>query len=121
MVMSQDGHPLAIYGPGPWPIYSIIWRGKYQTSKVELAEVMRYYTKIYPNPAYGRVTIQSVALSNSTVAITDMLGRVVAKGKLSEEGKAEFDLTNKPRGIYYVTLAYSGREYMVGKIALTLE
>jgi photosystem II stability/assembly factor-like uncharacterized protein len=121
MVMSQDGHPIAIYGPGPWPIYSLIWRGSYAKSSVELAETIQYYTKLYPNPTSGEVTIQSIGSLKSPIKVVDMLGRKVRDGRLSEDGKAKFDLSELPRGIYYVVLDYNGREYMISKVALTFE
>lgn len=121
MLLSESGHPVAIFGVYPLVTYSCVWRGKYTTTKTPIAYTLSYNTQLYPNPSSGKFSVTLKVLKSAPLTITDMLGRVVEIGKLSEDGIAEFDLSNKPRGIYYITVNFAGREYMVGKIALTLE
>lgn len=119
--MMPDGHPLAIYGFPGLLVTSIIWRGEYSKSSVEVIEVIKYRTHFYPNPSTGTVSIESVDKSGAEIKVLDILGREVYQGKLSNQGTASLDLHNLPTGIYYIVFNSYGMEFIVGKIALTIE
>jgi hypothetical protein len=120
--MLQDGHPIAIFGPvGSPALLSIIVRGEYEQSHVEVIERIIYYTYIYPNPSSGIVNIESIDKSGAPVYVTDILGREVKRSTLSSDGKLRLDLSFLPHGIYNVLLNHYGKTFSVGKVALTLQ
>jgi hypothetical protein len=56
---------------------------------------------IYPNPNNGQFNID--VKEDATVSITNMLGQLIVKQKLSF-GNNEINLQDKPNGIYFVTV-----------------
>lgn len=65
--------------------------------------------KAYPNPANSEMIISYGQLSNSpvTISLTNMLGQVVAIEK-AENGRAKFDVSALPAGIYMYTIPAEG-------------
>jgi hypothetical protein len=57
---------------------------------------------IYPNPAEKKFTLSGVT-ENSEVKITDMYGRVI-KNEKTNSTQQEFDCTDLPKGIYFVSI-----------------
>lgn len=119
--ISSDGYPIGLFGPGPLPIVSHIWRGVYQTNSIEVAQTIRYHTKMYPNPSSGTVNITTSLNTKDIITVIDMLGREVYKSRLDEQGNTKLNLSEFPRGIYHVVIHHYGREFSIGKVALTLE
>lgn len=59
--------------------------------------------EIYPNPAYSKVYISNHKV-NSTITITDMMGRQMLRYKTTET-QTEIPVVNYPRGIYVIHIS----------------
>ena len=68
---------------------------------VQAAEAAEFI--VYPNPANDRVfvTVSRVAHNNAQVEIVDMTGRTVARQNVAD-GKAEINVSNLQKGVYFV-------------------
>jgi hypothetical protein len=53
------------------------------------------------------------------IHLIDMLGREIMQSSTNQDGKAHFDISRLPRGIYSVLLDTYGRQFPVGKVAIT--
>jgi len=63
------------------------------------------YTNIYPNPSNGLFTISTESIiNNSTITITDVLGKIIYQEKKSINNKIEIDLSRYNHGIYYINI-----------------
>ena len=72
--------------------------------------------KIYPNPSNGNFTIDTTGFENLTVSIYTSMGRNVYQlNNLKDQAKV--DLSNLPKGIYFVTLT-SGSETIQKKVVI---
>lgn len=71
-------------------------------------------TKIYPNPAEGHFTVESV--DKGTMRIHDLLGKEYRVHTL-DQGNNTFDLSLIPRGIYFCCIEYS-KETLFHKLIL---
>jgi photosystem II stability/assembly factor-like uncharacterized protein len=118
MAVSKDGHPVAIFGHPGFVILSVLTRGEFIHSSVEVTERIKYNTYFYPNPTTGLVRIESIDKSKSPISVVDIFGRELLKSKLSETGKVTLDLSNLIPGIYNILLDYYGKVFIVGKVAL---
>ncbi len=58
--------------------------------------------RVYPNPSNGQVSIKDAPVG-STLEITDMVGKVVLKTKLSGTNQS-VDLSTNPDGVYFYTI-----------------
>jgi hypothetical protein len=119
--LTDNGTPIAIstiMSPGVSP--TIIARGERASSAV-IIHNNTSETRIYPNPSSGIVNIQSIDKTGAGITVIDILGREVYRGKLSNEGTASLDLRNVPKGIYYIVFNHYGKEFIAGKLALTIE
>lgn len=76
---------------------------------------------LYPNPSTGIVNVTSLDDIGAGITIVDILGREVYRGKLSGDGTTSVDLRHLPKGIYYVVFTHDGKEFIAGKVALTIE
>ncbi len=74
-------------------------------------------TFIYPNPAEREINIISPD-ALKPVYIFDMLGREVLRGKMSSQGKAAFDVSALPHGVYDIVFNHNGIMLPVGKVAV---
>lgn len=67
---------------------------------------------IYPNPSSGKfdVKISGGNIDTYTVSISDLAGRVISLNELntSNDSKIEFDITDKPAGIYVLNISSGG-------------
>ena len=118
MELSNDGHPIGIFGNGGFRVTSLITRGEYLPAKVELIERVRYFTYFYPNPSTGIVNIETIDKSGSPVTIIDIFGRPVLKSNLSKEGKLTVDLSHLQPGLYNIVFDYMGIVFVAGRIIL---
>jgi hypothetical protein len=65
---------------------------------------------VYPNPASGVVLLNvSNAANNSTITITDNLGRQVTSFTTIDNSNLQLDLSSYAKGIYYITLTSGGK------------
>ncbi len=62
--------------------------------------------KVYPNPAKNTFTIHSKV--NSHYTITNMLGKIVKKGKITI-GSNRVDIQNISKGIYLIKMTYENK------------
>jgi len=63
--------------------------------------------KLYPNPTTGRFTLElkgEVSTDDVTVNIYSIWGEKVFTSLLSKERKHEFSLSDKPAGVYYISV-----------------
>jgi photosystem II stability/assembly factor-like uncharacterized protein len=112
-----DGSVVAAMAETPFLDNSFMARGHVEESNVQMYERIIYGTHLYPNPATSAVTIKSVEVSRP-VSVVDVLGRVVLRHTLSEQGETTFDVSSLPRGIYMLQLDYYRRILGIGKIVL---
>jgi hypothetical protein len=77
--------------------------------------------KIFPNPATGKFTIDvknvKEDLNRAKVIITNVIGEVILEMTLNNQVSTVIDLTNKPKGIYFIKL-YNGKDFSSEKIIL---
>lgn len=64
--------------------------------------------KIFPNPATDKFTIDvknvKEDLSNAKVIITNVIGEIVSETPVNNQSLLNIDLTNKPKGIYFLKI-----------------
>lgn len=58
--------------------------------------------KVYPNPSNGQISIKDAPV-NSDLEITDMIGKVIYRTKLTGTNQS-FDLSSNPDGVYFYTI-----------------
>ncbi|MFA6260967.1 MAG: T9SS type A sorting domain-containing protein [Bacteroidia bacterium] len=72
--------------------------------------------EIFPNPSGGVFMVKNSG--NAAIQIQNAVGqKVLSMSALKDQGAIEIDLSNQPRGIYFMTIS-NGRETMTRKIAL---
>lgn len=73
----------------------------------------------YPNPADGTVTIATNAANttNMLISLSNMLGQNVAVATVNTDGKAIFNTTGLPNGLYIYTIVVNG-ERKTGRIII---
>jgi hypothetical protein len=77
---------------------------------------------IYPNPTNGKFTIQIAnrhqQTANSTIEIYNVLGeKLYSDSKLYQQYSSEIDLSNSPKGIYFVKV-HTETEIHIEKIVV---
>ncbi len=76
------------------------------------------YFSIFPNPTTGNFTIQMRNYQQSAkLSVRDVLGNCLLGRNCQGEASQEIDLSNQPKGIYFVELL-SGSERIVRKVAV---
>jgi hypothetical protein len=60
------------------------------------------YFDIYPNPTNGKITIQTTNEVAFNISVFDILGNCVINKASYNKLSAEIDLTEKPKGIYFI-------------------
>jgi len=58
--------------------------------------------KVYPNPSSGQISIKDAPVG-SEIEITDMIGKVILKTKLTGANQS-IDLSSNPDGVYFYTI-----------------
>jgi hypothetical protein len=61
-------------------------------------------TGIYPNPSYGRITINSEGIINTVEVFTLYGDLIFSSGNLNQRGSCEIDLSDSPPGMYVVVV-----------------
>lgn len=59
---------------------------------------------IYPNPANNVINIEGSDLSQISILITDIMGRVVDQSNITQISNTSLDISNIPAGIYQLTV-----------------
>ena len=72
--------------------------------------------KAYPNPATNTLNITYTSSTAVTVTLTNMVGQVVATQNATN-GKAVFNTTELPSGVYIYTLSANG-EHTTGRVVI---
>ncbi len=72
--------------------------------------------KAYPNPATNTLNITYTSSTAVTVTLTNMVGQVVATQNATN-GKAVFNTTELPSGVYVYTLSANG-EHTTGRVVI---
>jgi hypothetical protein len=66
--------------------------------------------------------VQNVSIDtrahSEPVALYDILGHEVLRGKLDGSGHAQFDVSALPRGVYSVIIKHNGIPLPIGKVAV---
>jgi hypothetical protein len=91
--------------------------GTLQSQSVAAFENIVNNTAIHPNPCVQNVSIDTRAHSEP-VALYDILGHEVLRGKLDGSGHAQFDVSALPRGVYSVIIKHNGIPLPIGKVAV---
>ncbi|MEP7234614.1 MAG: T9SS type A sorting domain-containing protein [Ignavibacteriota bacterium] len=104
----------AIYSIG---FYSAVMSGTLEDASVA-SNSLEFVnsSRVYPNPSSGMFIIESIDRTGAPIRITDIFGREVAHGKLSEEGKLKLDLSSVPAGVYEILLDHYGKVFSVGRV-----
>lgn len=118
--VSGDGHPIASFGFVPFVASSLLVRGEFESSHVEVVEKIRYFTSVYPNPSSSSATIVTINRSNPYY-VYDMLGREIMAGMLSASGQTRIDVSGLSRGIYNLVFDYYDLRFSAGKIVVSGE
>jgi hypothetical protein len=73
-------------------------------------------TLLYPNPAVQEINIVYSAQANiKSIAIYNIIGRILTVYKVSDNNSANLQLENIPSGVYFVRLFNSSGEAVVTK------
>lgn len=75
---------------------------------------------IYPNPSSGIINIKQNELGEAelkTILITDVLGKVVYMTEITST-QTEINLSNQPKGIYFIRAEDKNKKMFTGKIIL---
>ena len=59
---------------------------------------------IYPNPANNVINIEGSDLSQVSILITDIMGRVVDQSNVTQISNTSLDISNIPAGTYQLTM-----------------
>ncbi len=77
-----------------------VWIG---SSNDAINEDVAITTSISPNPTNGMIVVNA-NVDNASVVVCDLSGRQIAEGVISA-GRAEFDLSGCPDGVYFVKIS----------------
>jgi hypothetical protein len=84
---------------------------------VGIAAINGLLVKIYPNPTSGIVNVEATKATHATIIVYDVIGQVVTQRDTHFAQKETLDLSNKPAGVYLVTIK-TANDYVVKKIVL---
>jgi len=63
---------------------------------------------VYPNPTHEQVVVRAEAGVNSTIQVTDIIGRIVFRSELPLSGEMTINVSDWPKGLYFVSLSDHG-------------
>lgn len=63
---------------------------------------------VYPNPTHEQVVVRAEAGVNNTIQVTDIIGRIVFRSKLPLSGEMTINVSDWPKGLYFVSLSDHG-------------
>jgi len=63
---------------------------------------------VYPNPTHEQVVVRAEAGVNNTIQVTDIIGRIVLRSKLPLSGEMTINVSDWPKGLYFVSLSDHG-------------
>jgi parallel beta-helix repeat protein len=73
--------------------------------------------KLYPNPAYSDVTVQTdIQLNNATLVVTDYIGQTFVQIRDINEQTIKFNCNNFPSGLYFVYIAEKSKTLAIKKL-----
>lgn len=73
---------------------------------------------VYPNPSKGNLVISAEGASeNTSYMITNIIGKTIEKGAISDSGKTSISIKNS--GIYFVSILKNGVSIATEKIIIT--
>lgn len=78
-----------------------VWEGRVGCSKF----------KVYPNPSNENFILKTKNI-NSTILITDILGKVIYSEKIIQT-KTEINIENLPNGVYYLNYKGNTRKLII--------
>lgn len=81
------------------------WEGG---TSIGLMELENSILKIYPNPIISNEPLTVITLSNTTIKITDAMGKELENRDF--ENKTELFLDNLPAGMYFLELEINGKK-----------
>lgn len=63
---------------------------------------------VYPNPTHEQVVVRADAGVNNTIQVTDIIGRIVFRLELPLSGEMTINVSDWPKGLYFVSLSDHG-------------
>ncbi|HYM20176.1 MAG TPA: T9SS type A sorting domain-containing protein [Candidatus Kapabacteria bacterium] len=117
LTITGDGHPVASFSYIPIQYSSVLTRGEFVKSHVDVIEKIVYNTRIYPNPTSGKVNISSI-VGSDPYRLVDIFGREVMSGKLSDQGTTTLDVSSLSQGMYELILYHFDLRFSAGKIVV---
>ena len=63
---------------------------------------------VYPNPTHEQVVVRAEAGVNNTIQVTDIIGRIVFRSELPLSGEMTINVSDWPKGLYFVSLSDHG-------------
>jgi plastocyanin len=89
-------------------------------STVGVGENQDQTLRIYPNPSRGlfKITLGNTSMEEKAVSLIDISGRTISTGMINGSDETTFDLSEAPRGYYFVRLK-SSAGIIVRRIVIT--
>jgi Secretion system C-terminal sorting domain/Right handed beta helix region len=73
-------------------------------SNIQTTEYKNNSFSVYPNPTTGQTTIDLAEGTASSVTLRNSLGQVILSNKFTATNQIELDISNYPKGIYFLQL-----------------
>lgn len=70
--------------------------------------ISKEFFSVYPNPTHEQVVVRAEAGVNNTIQVTDIIGRIVFRSKLPLSGEMTINVSDWPKGLYFVSLSDHG-------------
>jgi len=73
---------------------------------------------VYPNPTHEQVVVRAEAGVNNTIQVTDIIGRIVFRSELTLSGEMTMNVSDWPKGLYFVSLSDHGMRNKAVKLVV---
>ena len=100
----------ATHGRG---MFTTIWDPVYTSSVTN--QDLELKLSVYPNPSNGQFRLELPAVTSGDLIISDITGRVIIHEAIATQNQSiikNFDLTNEPKGAYFITLTTASKKHV---------
>lgn len=88
-------------------VYQLPLNGTCETS-TNIPEVKMHFTKVFPNPTTGQLTISLEDGTATSVTIRNSLGQVLLSEKHASSNEVVLDISSYPSGLYFLQAEVNG-------------